>query len=137
VDNNGGYDYAADTRGYTWGAIVEYQDRRWALRFAEALMPKVANGIQLDWNLHRARGENLELEIRRPWLMHREGTLRWLAYVNHANMGHYREAIRAYEAGQEPVPDIEAHRRQRRVKYGFGVNAEQPITEHLRLFGRW
>jgi hypothetical protein len=36
---NGGYDYAADTRGYTWGAIVEYQSPKWGLRFAEALLP--------------------------------------------------------------------------------------------------
>ena len=28
-DNNGAYDYAANTRGYTWGAMIEYQDRRW------------------------------------------------------------------------------------------------------------
>jgi hypothetical protein len=50
VDNNGAYDYAADTRGYTVGIIVEYHDRNWALRFGEALMPKVANGPDLDWN---------------------------------------------------------------------------------------
>ena len=35
VDNNGAYDYAADTRGYTFGALLEYYDRNWALRFAE------------------------------------------------------------------------------------------------------
>src|SRR5262249_23502484 len=29
VDNNGGYDYAADTRGYSWGALVEYHSRNW------------------------------------------------------------------------------------------------------------
>src|ERR1700687_4324947 len=27
VDNNGAFDYAADTRGYTFGLIIEYQDR--------------------------------------------------------------------------------------------------------------
>src|SRR5262245_31864757 len=55
VDNNGAYDYAADTRGYTWGAVAEYHDTRWAIRFGEMLMPKVANGLVLDWNLRRAR----------------------------------------------------------------------------------
>jgi hypothetical protein len=59
LDNNGGYDYAADTRGYTVGAVVEYQDRAWGARAAVALMPRVANGIDLDWNVGRARGENL------------------------------------------------------------------------------
>src|SRR5262249_48656965 len=37
IDNNGAYDYAADTRGYTYGIIVEYQDRSWGLRFGECL----------------------------------------------------------------------------------------------------
>jgi len=63
IDNNGAYDYAADTRGYTWAAIVEYASRLWSVRFAEALMPTVANGITFDWNLSRSRGENLELEL--------------------------------------------------------------------------
>ena len=63
VDNNGAYDYAADTRGYTYAAIVEYDTPRWSLRFGEALMPTVANGIDMDWNIARARAENLELEL--------------------------------------------------------------------------
>ena len=72
VDNNGAYDYAADTRGYTVGIIAEYHDRNWAFRFGESLMPKVANGPDLDWNLRRARAENYELEIR-PGLIRGSG----------------------------------------------------------------
>src|SRR5215475_435466 len=64
VDNTGAYDYAADTRGYTFGAIVQYVSPHWALRGALALMPKSANGNVLDWNIARARGQNLELELR-------------------------------------------------------------------------
>jgi len=44
VDNNGAWDYAADTRGYTVGLVADYEDRNWGFRFAEGLMPKVANG---------------------------------------------------------------------------------------------
>jgi hypothetical protein len=135
VDNNGAYDYAADTRGYTWGAIVEYHDRRWAVRFGEMLMPKVANGIDLDWNIARARAENLELEwhpaLRRPAIV------RVLSYVNHADMGDYREAVQRFEAGVDPVPIVENTRRQGRIKYGVGVNAEQRIASALRGFVRW
>src|SRR6202051_2061862 len=60
VDNNGAYDYAADTRGYTFAGMLEYHDRHFSLRFAEALMPKVANGIHLDADVSRARAENIE-----------------------------------------------------------------------------
>ena len=49
IDSNGAYDYAADTRGYTYGFLMEYYAKSWAARFGEMLMPTVANGIDLDW----------------------------------------------------------------------------------------
>ena len=64
VDNNGAYDYAADTRGYTYGLVVEYQGPRIEARLGEMLMPKVANGIDLDFDFTRSRADNLELEIK-------------------------------------------------------------------------
>src|ERR1700726_2844583 len=52
VDNNGAYDYAADTRGFTFAAMAEYHHNRHVIvRFAEGLMAKVANGINLDAHL--------------------------------------------------------------------------------------
>ncbi len=63
VDNNGAYDYAADTRGYTWGAIAEYDDKNWSARYGGALMPTVANGIDLDWNIGRASGQNIGVRV--------------------------------------------------------------------------
>src|SRR3984893_985158 len=137
ADNNGAFDYAADTRGYTFGLIVEYQDRNWGVRFAEALMPKVANGINLEWNLHRARSENLEVEFRHNFIPERAGVLRLLTYMNHANMGSYREAIENFRAGRTPVPDITAHPPRTRTKYGFGLNFEQEATKQVRFFGRY
>src|SRR5258708_5167623 len=132
VDNNGAYDYAADTRGYTYGLIVEYDTPRWSVRGAEALMPTVANGIVLDWHFARARGENVELELRPTPAF----TLRLLGYANHADMGSYTEAIGAFRAGQGATPDIKAHRRQGRIKYGVGVNADHTMPNGVRLFAR-
>ena len=137
VDNNGAYDYAADTRGYTFAAMAEYDDRAWSVRFAEALMPKVANGINLDFDPARARSENAEFELRRNFLPRRAGVVRVLTYVNHADMGSYREAVNAYLAGTDPVPDVTRHRQQGRIKYGFGGNFEQALTGWLTAFGRW
>ncbi len=136
TDNNGAYDYAADTRGYTYGGIAEYQSPAWGIRFGEALMPKVANGIKLDWNLRRARAENLELELHPSRVPNRSSTVRFLSYVNHANMGSYREAIDAFLQHRDPAPDIESHRREGRVKYGFGFNAEQQLTDQIRIYTR-
>ncbi|HEV3041998.1 MAG TPA: carbohydrate porin [Candidatus Angelobacter sp.] len=136
TDNGGAYDYAADTRGYTYGAIVEYQDRKWGMRFGEMLMPKVANGIDLVWNLRRARAENIEIEFRRSLFPKRSGAVRLLSYVNHANMGIYREAVHSFLTGQTKVPDITAHPLRTTIKYGFEINAEQEITGTFRIFLR-
>lgn len=136
VDNNGAYDYAANTRGYTDGAMVEYDDRSWSVRFAEAMMSKAANGQFLDADLARARAENLELEARGERIAHRQGTVRLLSYLNHADMGNYEEAIANFLDHQTPTPSIIATRRQGRHKYGFGLNVEQEITPNLGVFGR-
>jgi hypothetical protein len=137
VDNNGAYDYAANTRGYTDGVILEYDDHWWTVRFAEALMPKVANGVHLDADVARARSENLEFEARGKLIAHRDGAIRLLGYLNHANMGNYREAIADYLASdRSSPPDIIATRRQGRHKYGFGLNFEQEIVPDVSVFGR-
>src|SRR5208337_4916015 len=138
VDNNGAYDYAADTRGFTFGALLEYHDRNWALRFAEGLMPKVANGIHLDADMSRAHAENVEFELHGRVIKKRPGVVRVLSYINHANMGDYEEAVSSWLANPTtPAPDITAHPLQTTIKYGFGLNFEQPLTGWLGLFGRW
>jgi high affinity Mn2+ porin len=137
VDNNGAWDYAADTRGYTFAALFDYEDRNWGLRFAEALMPKVANGPNLDADVARARAENIELELRPKLLKNKDTTLRFLSYVNHANMGNYQEAVRLYLDQVTPTPDVTATRKQGTIKYGFGFNFEQELSKDVWAFGRW
>jgi hypothetical protein len=135
---NGAYDYSADTRGYTWGAVVEYQDRNWALRFSESLMPTVANGMNEVWNLRKAHSENVEYELRRGLLLPKKAaTIRVLGFVNHANMGIYRDAVASYLLGDTKTPDITAHPWKTTAKYGFGVNLEQSLTRNVTAFVRY
>jgi high affinity Mn2+ porin len=137
VDNNGAWDYAADTRGYTTGGIVEYQDRAWGVRYGFAAMPVVANGIDLDWAFSRAHAQNGEVEIRKSLVAGHHGTTRLLTYANNAHMGVYSEAVNAYLEGIDPKPLITAHEHFGALKYGFGFNNEQEVTDHLRLFSRF
>ena len=137
VDNNGAYDYAADTRGYTVGLLVEYHDRNWTFRFEEALMPQVANGIDLQWNLRKARAENYELELHPAFGGKRATTIRLLSFVNHANMGVYRDANADFLAGKSAQPSITDHPERTTIKYGFGLNFEEQLTPNGRAFGRF
>jgi carbohydrate-selective porin OprB len=87
--------------------------------------------------MSRARAENVELELRKEVLKKREGVLRLLSFVNHANMGDYNQAVNNYLNGRTPIPEITAHPLQTTVKYGFGVNFEQPVNSWAGIFGRW
>ncbi len=126
VDNNGAYDYAADTRGYTIGAMVEYDDAAWSVRGGVFLMPKVANGIDYDGAISHARGQQIEVERR--WT---KTTARVLVYDNLARMGNYRESL-----ALSTPPDITATRQPGRTKFGVGVNAEHSLSDAVRVFGR-
>jgi hypothetical protein len=136
TDNNGAWDYAADTRGYTVGLTADYEDRNWGFRFAEALMPKIANGIDLVWRPWQVHAENYEYEIRRGVIPKKAGVLRLLAYTNQANMGIYRDQIIA-AAAADTTPDITAHPWHITRKYGFGINTEQNLTHYLTAFARF
>jgi len=137
VDNNGAWDYAADTRGYTVGGMAEYDDRSWSLRYGIFAMPTVANGIDMDWAFSRAHAHNGEFELRHSFMRGRKGVTRILFYANRAHMGSYRQAVSAYLAGTDKTPQITLHEHFSALKYGFGYNTEQEITGNLRVFGRF
>jgi len=142
IVNNGAWDYAADTRGYTVAGILEYDDRIWSARYGIAAMPTVANGTSLDWAWSRASGQNGEFELRKGLFASllnskRKGAVRVLSYVNHAHMGDYRESVNEYLNGEVSTPDIKRTERFGAVKYGFGLNTEQEVTDSMRLFARF
>jgi high affinity Mn2+ porin len=136
VDNNGAWDYAANTRGYTDGALIEYDDHWWTVRFAEVLMPKVANDIHLDADIARARAANLEFQASGNRIFHRRGTVRLLSYLNTGDMGNYEKSNAEFLDQETPRPSIVDTRRQGRHKYGFGLNFEQEVTPQIGIFGR-
>ncbi|MDQ6828440.1 MAG: carbohydrate porin [Gemmatimonadota bacterium] len=122
---NTAWDFAADTRGYTNGVAVAWVTPRWAIRAGSFQMPTQANGNKFDPNLQLARGDNVELTVT-P--VEHGPTVRLLGFVNHARMGRYADALAATRSVEAP-PSIVADDRPGRVKYGFGLNAEQPMAD--------
>jgi len=141
VDQNGAWDYAADTRGYTVGVAADYEDRNWGFRFAEALLPKVANGIDLVYRPWQVHAENWEYELRHGVIPKKSGVVRLLAYTNYANMGIYRIANQQFLDHSSPqpetVPEIANHPFHVTRKYGFGVNIQQNLTRNFTAYARW
>jgi high affinity Mn2+ porin len=131
---NGAWDYPADTRGYTWGWVHEFHTKSWSVRYGSAAEPRVANGLRFDRRLLRDRGDTFEEEVRYDAGDH-PGTIRVMEYLNHTNSGNYADAIRLAEQ-TGGTPDVTATRRVGTLKYGFGVNLEQELTEDIGIFTR-
>jgi high affinity Mn2+ porin len=127
----GAWDYAADTRGYTEGIYAEFNQASWAVRFAEVLEPKEANGEAMDLDVLHAHSENLEIESRWSGAT-QPGKLRLLAFCNHADMGSYRATLDSPSDGED-ISDTQA---VGRIKYGFGLNLEQSLSKNLGIFSR-
>jgi high affinity Mn2+ porin len=129
--DNAAWDYPADTKGYTQGVTVEYNEREFAVRYGIFREPKEANGQKLDAHLDEAFAQVLEGEYRYDaW--GQPGVVRPMAYANRAHMGSYSEAV-AEEGGG--VPDVTAAR-DYRTKYGYGVSFDQAITSEVGMFAR-
>jgi high affinity Mn2+ porin len=129
--DNGAWDYAADTRGYSIGVMIEYNQKNFAVRFASVMEPENANQMQMDENITHARGDNLEFELRYEANSH-PGKLRLLGYMNHAHMGNYNLSVAQGTPGNVDISSS----REYRTKYGAGLNLEQELTSRLGFFSR-
>ena len=123
----GAFDYAADLRGYSWGAALEYYRGPWALRAARFEQPKTPNSMTLDHRVFSTYGDEIELEHRHRFGEH-EGKLQLLAFRNRAKMSSYADALEV-AAATGTTPDINAVRDRSRTKTGFGIAAEQALGD--------
>ncbi len=58
--NNGPYDYAANTRGYTGALVMEYYRPGWVFRAGTGLLPEYANGPTLNFNYLKSNRKRLK-----------------------------------------------------------------------------
>ena len=126
----GAWDYPANARGYTYGALFDYTTMFFAVRYGIFAEPTVANGEQFDPHFLKAHGQLLEIQENFILGDHPLRVREW-GYVNTAHMGKYRDAL-----AEMPVdPDVTATRSYRN-KYGFGLSLEKEITRELGFFLR-
>jgi high affinity Mn2+ porin len=131
----GGWDYPANTRGYTVGAVVEYVTPSFALRAGSTLVPTYANGPKLNYNYSEAHAETVELSHTHTLGGH-TGTVRLLGFRNVAPMGDYRAATAANPRLHQDTSAVALFRQTGRTKTGFVINAEQELTNNLGAFLR-
>ena len=126
---HGAWDFAADARGYTWGAALEYYDGDWAVRAGRFMLPAESNGLPLDTRIFKHYGDQVEVEHHHAWFG-QPGTVRVLAFRDRARMGSFRDALAA-----AAPPDVGTVRRER-SKTGFGLSLDQAVAGRAAMFAR-
>ena len=144
---NEAWDYPADAIGYTTGLSVELNQPGWTLRYGFFQVPRYANNLTgddrlLKWPFDGSSQDGPLLESwgmvgefeRRYSVLGHPGTVRFLAFLNEANMADYSAAT-AILLAHGPGADYSAARAYR-YKYGFGLNWEQEIVNNVGVFSR-
>jgi high affinity Mn2+ porin len=130
VTDQGSFDYAADSLGYEYGLALELNQKRWAARWGIFTVPRVSNGLATDGHYLKAWQQVAELEERYELFGH-PGKVRFLGYLESANMGSYQATL------DNPSLHEDITRTRRfRYTYGLGINFEQEITKDVGAFLR-
>ncbi|MDE2600059.1 MAG: carbohydrate porin [Rhodocyclaceae bacterium] len=131
---HGSYDYAADARGYSWGAALEWYHDDWAFRIGRFAQPKEPNMLALDPDIFRHYGDQIEVEHAHE-INGQPGKLRFLAFHNRTKMSRYQDALN-FAAINGGTPDINQVRYGEQSKVGFGINLEQALSNDVGMFAR-
>ena len=131
------YDYAADSRGYAWGAAGEWYRGDWVYRFARMTGPRDPNGLPIDYQIGRHYGDQFEIEHAHT-IGDLPGKVRVLGWRNRAITASFRDAL-AYGLANPTDPNkqwILKARNGEKIKYGIGLNVEQALSTNLGAFLR-
>ena len=131
----GAYDFAADARGYSSGAALEWVHDDWALRAGRFALPRQPNQQSLDPQLARHFGDQIELEHGHS-LLGLAGRVRLLGFRDRARMARFDDAL-ALAAQTGGPPDITRVRHRVQNKWGWGLGLEQALPAHAGLFARF
>ena len=143
---HGSYDFAADAKGYTWGAALEaYHHSGWAVRAGRFVAPEQPNGQQLNRAIGRYYGDQVELEKRftlAPALVSLQGAeplpgvVRVLLWRNREVMGRFADALNESTATGQTPPTLDQVRRPNQ-KRGIGLHIEQKLLADVGGFVRY
>lgn len=130
------YDYAADARGFGWGAALEWYQDGWVFRAGRMTGPKDPNGLPVDYQLSKHYGDQLEIE-RRHEIGGQPGKARVLIYRNRQELASFRDATAYLQS--HPGTDAQTIFKVRnglKTKYGVGINIEQALDDDAGVFLR-
>jgi high affinity Mn2+ porin len=132
IIDQGAFDYAANTWGYTYGSAAEWYQDWFAVRAGVFDLSQEPNSAKLSNGFSQGQFV-IELEEQHS-LRDQPGKLKGLYWLTRGNLGTYLDAISLGEAiGQTPSTGAV---RSFRTKDGFGLNLEQQLAPDFGAFAR-
>jgi high affinity Mn2+ porin len=157
--NSGAYDFASNTKGYTYGIVIERITPELSLRTGIGVEPVYSNGplsyrrqigrfplLDMEVDLNKNTGYGWQFEVEKP-IRQKSGKpmiIRALVFANSTNSGKYSDAIASpyYTAKPDSFVNngslsIASVRNPGTVKYGASLNIEKPIGPHAGALARF
>jgi len=144
------WDFAADARGYSYGAAVELYWDDWAVRFAHMAPPQNPNQLPVNFRIWQYFGQQLEIEHDHV-LFGLPGAVRILGYRNRVFTGSFDDAVAVFQADPSKnaaactafnygsqnatAPDL-CWVRKDNSKVGIGIDLEQFVAQDIGIFLR-
>lgn len=136
---NGAWDYPANTRGYTLGAVVELIKPKWAIRLSSVAVPRIANAPKMEYNITKAHSETLEFQHNLNIHQH-SGTLRLLFSQTYSRAPSYAEGMQALSTNDTTILNIISGKAENKSfggrKFGIGYSFDQELTNDIGIFSR-
>ena len=136
---NGAWDYPANTRGYTYGLVVELIQPKWSFRVSSVAVPRIANFHLMEYRWNKAHSETIEFEHRLS-VNRRPGNIRLIASHTCSQAPSYAEGMKAVAANDSFLLNVIKGTTERKYyggkKFGLGISAEQELTDEIGLFTR-
>ena len=130
------FDYAANLKGYTWGAVADLNRKDYALRLGYFLEPVAPSADPIDDNIaHRGQ---LILEFEPTYtLFGQPGSFSVAGIYTRAISADYRQAIAVAQSTGANINTVTAATRTTRTKSGLIGSVEQAIADDFGVFMRW
>jgi high affinity Mn2+ porin len=139
---HGAWDFPADTRGYTWGGVIELIKPDWSIRIASVAVPKIANGLPMEYSISPGKLANSEaFEYERKWnIKNHPGAIRGTLYMTYCRAPKYKDATAQLAREDSTLMKIISGQVESTtyggMKYGMGLNAEQEVMKGVGAFAR-
>jgi high affinity Mn2+ porin len=137
--SNGAWDYPANTKGYTWGIVIEIIKPSWSFAISTVAVPKIANHPELEYVFGKAHSENAEFD-KKTNFNGRHGVISFLASYTASRAPSYQQGLTALTDGDTTLLNVISGNAEGTTyggkKTGFYLNLEQELTSSLGIFTR-